>query len=406
MELLKQYRVAVLGEPDAGKSTLVKSLVESLTGRVLSTDTLMKEVHWSDGRDPDGNPDTRTIKCAKVMFKYGDYEWCFYDAPGHLEYSDQIGQAVHDADFILFLIHDSYPKRGSEYMKGVLSEQAERCILYTHSGKTKMELNCGFYDVKSPDFHAFAVDLMDYILKELTKRGSEPHDIESEALELIRENVDPNKRNVMFFSAGKDSALGLSLVEKAGLKDAVEYWFPNSGYDFPEVEQMRLEYEKYFSVKITRFGNSLGRTYERDGAFLMMEAKALSNEAFIEVQNKIEQIDKVLVQYRASDEGVRSKDYHLSERANHTRFSPVFYFSETNVWRYLEKYNVPVCTLYFEGYRSLGDEPVTKPCMASLSTKVEIVEWIENHPNTTERDGRTGQDGNNTMEKVRDIGFF
>lgn len=403
MELLKQFRVAVVGHPDSGKSTLIKHLVKTLTGRELEPDTLMREVHYSDGRDPDGNPDTRTIKCAKIMFKHGEHEWCFYDAPGHLEYKGQIEQGISAADVVIALINHKNLTRSMEYMGHITPLLGDKptWTLYSHS---EQPLSFPCYDVMCEDeFRTFAHDLMDELLT-CAKYGGGPHDVEEEAINLIRENV--TDKTVMFFSCGKDSAAGLKLVELAGLKDKVDVWFPKSGYDFPEVEKMIPVYQSYFNKTISVFGNDLGRTYEKDGAFAMMEAKAMANEDFIDANN--EYIDTVCVQYRASDEGVRSKDYHISERSNHKRFSPVFYFSESNVWRFLDKYNLPVCSLYFKGFRSLGDAPVTVPCMPEMNSIDEIVAYIEEHPETKERDGRTGQDksGEFVMEKIRNIGFF
>ena len=48
-----------------------------------------------------------------------------------------------------------------------------------------------------------------------------------------------------------------------------------------------------------------------------MEAKALANEKLIKEKN----IDLVSIQFRASDEGVRSKDHYIVQKENHTRFS-------------------------------------------------------------------------------------
>lgn len=400
MELLKQFRIAVVGHPDSGKSTLIKHLVKALTGRELEPDTLMREVHYSDGSDPDGNPDTRTIKCAKIMFKYGDYEWCFYDAPGHLEYEEQIRQGIEAADVVLTVVNTRNFEPCIDYLEGIMPMLSGKpgWAVYSHSDK----LTYPAYDVQQEgEFYKFAKELMENLLT-AGKLSGGPHDIELEAIELVKQNV--TDKTVMFFSCGKDSAAGLKLMELAGAN--VDVWFPKSGYDFPEVEAMIPVYQAYFNTTISAFGNSLGRTYENDGVFKMMEAKALANEDFIEANNDF--IDTVCVQYRASDEGVRSKDYHISERKNHKRFSPVFYFSESNVWRFLDKYNVPVCSLYFKGFRSMGDAPVTVPCMPESSCIADIVKYIEEHPESKERDGRTGQDksGEYVMERIRDIGFF
>ena len=59
MELLEQVRVAFIGIPDAGKSTLISSLVKHLHNKVVTPDTLMNEVRYTDGKDIYGNDDTR-----------------------------------------------------------------------------------------------------------------------------------------------------------------------------------------------------------------------------------------------------------------------------------------------------------------------------------------------------------
>ena len=117
----------------------------------------------------------------------------------------------------------------------------------------------------------------------------------------------------------------------------------------------------------------------------------------------------MIINYRASDEGVRSKDHYIKKGSTEIcyRFSPVFYFSEENIWRYIAKYNLKFPDIYHKGFRSLGDEPVTVPSMPELNSIEEIINYIHEHP-FEERDGRKAQDNSVQfgMEKLRNKGFF
>lgn len=359
----------------------------------------MKEVHWSDGRDPSGNPDTRTIKCAKIFFQYGGLEYCLYDCPGHLEYGDQISQGLEASHYVVGVIDETRREESIKYI-----ENLRECDCLVHSHSTKNGYN--HYNDFGDRFKGICERIIKEIVFMVEQGNIVPVDVEEEAKELIRTNITDGKNNAMFFSGGKDSLVGLSLLKSCG--KSVRVLFPYSGYDFPETEQIVEDYEKFFGVKIKKFDNTCGKKYETHSAFEMMQSKAQANDDIIAKEN----IDLVCVQYRASDEGVRSKDYHLTFKEDatrpHYRFSPVFYFSETNIWRYIKKHNLPVCELYYKGYRSLGDAPVTKPCMPELENIDNIIDWIETNQNTNERDGRTGQDKSVSfaMEKLRNVGFF
>jgi len=43
------------------------------------------------------------------------------------------------------------------------------------------------------------------------------------------------------------------------------------------------------------------------------------------------------------------------------KLHPILEFTEADVWRYIATHNVPVCSLYAEGYRSLGCKPCNFP---------------------------------------------
>jgi len=67
---------------------------------------------------------------------------------------------------------------------------------------------------------------------------------------------------------------------------------------------------------------------------------------------------------------------------------PLLNFSEMDIWAYTMQYNLPYCTLYDDGYRSLGCMPCTQPCSGA-----------------GERDGRSA-DKEAKMEMLRSMGYF
>lgn len=397
MNLLRQIRIAVIGMPDSGKSTFIGTMLETVIGKRLSPDTLMDEVHWSDGKDPYGNPDTRTIKCAKILFLYKGLEFCFYDCPGHLEYAEQIGQGIKGAHCIIKLVDSKRKSESTDYFRVIDMYGKPTITLFSHSDRNEYPE----YDAAMDGFSEIAASVLDRLVLDYS---SQAVDVETEALSIIKDTVSLSASNAMLFSGGKDSLVGLDLFSRAGVLKNIKVLFPHSGYDFPEVEQMIKLYSDLYDIEITPFDNSLGHTYEKDGSYAMLQCKALANNELI----KREGYEMVSVQYRASDEGVRSKDYHISPKEGHFRFSPVFYFSETNIWRYISSHNLQFCGLYLKGFRSLGDAPITIPCMPEASCVDDIIRWIDAHPDTAERDGRKSQDESVAfaMEKLRNVGFF
>lgn len=390
---MKQVRIAVIGPPDIGKSRFIKELVKYVTGKDLSPDTLMDEVHWSDGKDPYGNPDTRTIKCAKIIFRQNNKEFLFVDCPGHREYIDGIKKGVLLADYVIEL----RDKANAYYVERDLGMYINTHILYPRS-KGDGGLTC--YNFDDEDGKNSFYKIIDRILaKDINKV-----DLEEEAITNLKSVCSKSDNNIIFYSGGKDSVVGLDLVRRSNIPCKV--YVPWSGYDFPEVEEFITKIEKNH----IKFDNSGGKKYTDDpvSAYIMMQEKAYANNRFI----KQFLPDNLFINYRASDEGVRSKSSwrQIIREGNKfiNKISPVFYFSELDIWQYILKYKLPVCPLYFKGYRSLGDQPVTAPCMPQFDKIQDIIDWIKTNPTTSERDGRGKQDKSVpfAMEKLRNIGFF
>ena len=103
---------------------------------------------------------------------------------------------------------------------------------------------------------------------------------------------------------------------------------------------------------------------------------------------------------RWDEQEARITEDYFSPRTNpnHTRVHPVLHFKEHDIWNTIHKYNIPFCSLYYQGYRSLGAK-------GSTFKTSDIPAWEQDLENTHERAGR-GQDKEEIMAQLRSLGYM
>ena len=107
---------------------------------------------------------------------------------------------------------------------------------------------------------------------------------------------------------------------------------------------------------------------------------------------------------RWDEQGARANETYFSPRKGgylspeHMRICPILHFTEREVWEAFFLLNIPICSLYKDGYRSLGARITThKTC--------DTPAWDQDLENTIERGGRR-QDKEHLMEKLRQLGYM
>lgn len=112
---------------------------------------------------------------------------------------------------------------------------------------------------------------------------------------------------------------------------------------------------------------------------------------------KINAINRALKRYkfkafmlgiRKDEHEARRNETFFSPREDHMRIHPMLEFTESDIWEYIKKYDVPYSPLYDKGYRSVGEKPLTKK--------------------SDEDDERAGRDQTKEekMEKLRQLGYW
>ena len=99
----------------------------------------------------------------------------------------------------------------------------------------------------------------------------------------------------------------------------------------------------------------------------------------------------LIVGMRWDEHPDRAQDEYFvqMETPPHYRVQPILHFSELDIWSYIKSRNVPFCSLYQRGFRSLGCEPCTKMGV----------------PGKAERAGRD-QNKEEIMKRLRAMGYF
>jgi len=107
---------------------------------------------------------------------------------------------------------------------------------------------------------------------------------------------------------------------------------------------------------------------------------------------------------RWDEQAARSNDAYVEDVAAaeltpaHTRYRPILHFTERDVWDATHHYDIPFCTLYAQGYRSLGAKTTTEKTS-------DVPAWEQDLEHTQERVGRR-QDKEAAMERLRRQGYM
>ncbi len=280
-------------------------------------------------------------------------------------------------------------------------------------------------------------------------------ELESRSIYILREARAAFDRLAMLWSVGKDSSVMLWLTRKAFFGRVP---FPvvhvDTSYKIPEMIAFRDRLAREWGLDLIVGRNeaalgahrglddglvAIGRTYPNGDATRVECCGALKTEPLNRVIHE-QGYDAVIAGIRRDEEGTRAKERVFSPRGvdnawdvkeqppelwdqfkidtapgTHVRVHPLLHWTEIDVWRYIEREQIPVVPIYFahpgpDGesvrYRSLGCAPCTRPIASTASTTAEIIEELRT-TKVAERSTRAqDQESEHAFEHLRSQGYM
>jgi phosphoadenosine phosphosulfate reductase len=257
--------------------------------------------------------------------------------------------------------------------------------------------------------------------------------------DIVRDAFDrfPPEELGVTWTGGKDSTLNLWIVRQVCQEKRVS--FPKTmiigeGDEFEEIEQFVEEIKKDWDialevcrnedvlkaanytlnavVKVNALNERNRAEIERigfDGEEFPFEAESYVGNHLMKtvVFNQFlerHHIKAVFQALRWDEHPARFNDEYFEhmEAAHlvpeHTRIRPILHFTEKDLWDTYAAFTIPCCTLYEQGYRSLGAKTTTVKAS-------DIPAWNQDLENTEERGGRR-QDKEKAMERMRKLGYM
>jgi sulfate adenylyltransferase subunit 2 len=260
------------------------------------------------------------------------------------------------------------------------------------------------------------------------------HALEQQSIHVIREAFARLKPLAMLWSIGKDSNTLLWLARKAFLgRVPLPVILLDTGNEFPEVYALRDRLVAEWQLQAI---NVTCPPVEDTDASLPPAARAAARKTLGLKQNIAERGWRgVMLGIRRDEQPVRGKERVFSPRRSdgswdvrdqpaelwdayqtdfpldmHVRVHPLLSWTELDIWRYIEREELPVCELYFARngmrYRSLGEADITRPVESSAASVADIIRELETSRDS-ERGGRTmDREREDSFERLRAAGYM
>ena len=281
-------------------------------------------------------------------------------------------------------------------------------------------------------------------------------DLENQSVYILREAYKHFKELCMLWSIGKDSTVMLWLTRKAFLGHVP---FPlvhiDTSYKVPAMIEYRDRLAREWKLQMVvgqnrkALAEGMGPEEGRLTCCRALKTEALKHtldgswpRMHMGADGEYHQVDDgepytgVIVGARADEEGSRAKERYFSPRnhnndwnvsdqppelwnqfktdfapGTHVRIHPLLDWTETNIWEYIERENIPIIDLYFDKgtgkrYRSIGCETCTGMIESKATTPHEIIVELK-RTTVPERAGRAqDQEDTYAMEKLRRDGYM
>lgn len=259
-------------------------------------------------------------------------------------------------------------------------------------------------------------------------------DLEHQSIYILREAQSRIRRLGMLWSIGKDSNVMIWLARKAFLGRVP---FPvmhlDTGLEFPETYAFRDRYAKEW--KLDLIADPCPPIEAVDPS--LPPASRLAARKSLGLKQTIERygFSGVIAGIRRDEQATRAKERVFSPRGEdgtwnfreqpaefwdqyniyvppgaHVRIHPLLHWTEVDIWRYIEREEIPVVPLYFarEGqrYRSLGEIGITFPVTSNAASVSEIIADLQT-TRAPERAGRAmDHESEDAFERLRSHGYM
>ena len=195
-------------------------------------------------------------------------------------------------------------------------------------------------------------------------------------------------RIAVAWTAGKDSTVVLDLWREV-LDGPVTAINLDTGCKFPEILALRDRLAVEWGVTL-----HVARPLPEDiPAVIAADKLACCGALKVRPLRRIMAelgVDVLLTGIRADENPSRTGLSHLEDRQGYSQANPILDWTEMDVWAHTTSHALPYCTLYDQGYRSLG----CMPCTARVAGAGQ-----------GERDGRD-QEKEARMAELRALGYF
>jgi sulfate adenylyltransferase subunit 2 len=274
----------------------------------------------------------------------------------------------------------------------------------------------------------------------------------SKSVYILRETKAKFKNPVILWSTGKDSTLSLSLCREAFFgKVPFPVMHIDTGWKFEQMYKFRDKVAKDWNLDlIVEKSEMAGKMQPSKETPHQVCCQTLKTDT---LRDSIEKhgFDAVIVSIRRDEHPIRNIERVSSPRdrnffwkllrrkkkgekgdapyeslqqvelafslqtdfgadCHHIRIHPILHWDEIDVWKYIQKREIPVNPMYFakDGlrYRSLGCSLCTKPIESSAKNIDEIIEELKT-TKVAERSGRSqDKDSEQVMRKLRAMGYM